>query len=56
MQCRVLARMFELVESGAISVPLYNSSQVSNPNMTNQEYLHEYVSNLLQNAFPHLQA
>ncbi|KAI9592800.1 CRM1 C terminal-domain-containing protein [Syncephalis fuscata] len=55
MQCRVLARMFELVESNSISVPLYNPSQVSDPNMTNQQYLQEYVSNLLQNAFPHLQ-
>ncbi|RKP08205.1 Crm1-F1 [Thamnocephalis sphaerospora] len=55
MQCRVLARMFELVESGAVVAPLFDRSQVSDPNMTNQQFLRDYVMNLLQNAFQHLQ-
>ncbi|KAL1920697.1 uncharacterized protein VTP21DRAFT_1074 [Calcarisporiella thermophila] len=54
-QTQVLARMFQLVESGAVQAPLFNPSQVSNPNMSNKEFLHEYVVNLLQTAFPHLQ-
>jgi len=51
----VLAQMFYLVETNKITAPLYNPSQVSNPNMTNSEFLREYVTNLLRNAFPHLQ-
>jgi exportin-1 len=39
-----------------ISVPLYDPSQVSNPNTSNADFLRDYVSTLLQNAFPHLQA
>lgn len=38
-----------------IAVPLYTPAQVSNPNTSNQEFLRDYVSTLLQNAFPHLQ-
>jgi len=51
----VLAQMFHLVDTNKISAPLYNPSQISNPNMTNSEFLREYVINLLRNAFPHLQ-
>ncbi|KAI9277581.1 nuclear export factor CRM1 [Sporodiniella umbellata] len=55
-QTEVLARLFELVSSNKINTPLFNPSQVPNPNMTNAEFLKEHVSNLLQNAFPHLQS
>ncbi|CAG8578666.1 1451_t:CDS:10, partial [Acaulospora morrowiae] len=55
MQCSVLQRMFSLVETGAVQAPLFNPSDVPDPNMTNQRFLREYVMNLLQNAFPHLQ-
>jgi len=55
MQCNVLQRMFNLVETGAVQSPLFNPSEVQDPNMTNQRYLREYVMNILQNAFPHLQ-
>ncbi|KAI9485410.1 MAG: nuclear export factor CRM1 [Benjaminiella poitrasii] len=54
-QTEVLARLFQLVSSNMISVPLFDASQASNPNMSNAEFLREYVSTLLQNAFPHLQ-
>jgi len=51
----VLAQMFHLVETNKITAPLFDPSQVSNPNMTNSEFLKGYVTNLLRNAFPHLQ-
>ncbi|KAJ1985367.1 Karyopherin transporter [Dimargaris verticillata] len=54
LQCMILSRMFHLVESSQISTPLYDPSQVANPNLTNQQYLQDYVVNLLANAFPHL--
>ncbi|BFZ54615.1 Karyopherin transporter [Savitreella phatthalungensis] len=55
LQSVILARMFGLVESKQIQAPLYDPSQVSNPHMSNEEYLREYVSKILHNAFPHLQ-
>jgi exportin-1 len=47
--------MFNLVETGAVQSPLFNPAEVQDPGMTNQRYLREYVMNILQNAFPHLQ-
>jgi len=55
LQCMVLAQMFHLVETNKISAPLFDPSQVSNPNMSNSEFLKGYVTDLLRNAFPHLQ-
>ncbi|KAK3827538.1 MAG: Crm1-F1 [Benniella sp.] len=55
LQSQLLARMFFLVESGAVQAPLFTPSQVTDPNMTNGQFLREYMMNLLQNAFPHLQ-
>ncbi|KAF9918887.1 Karyopherin transporter [Lobosporangium transversale] len=55
LQSQVLARMFYLVESGAVQAPLFSPAQVTDPNMTNSQFLREYMMNLLQNAFPHLQ-
>ena len=55
LQSSILMNIFGLVESGAISVPLYDPATVANPNMSNVEYLHNYISGLLQGAFPHLQ-
>ncbi|CAI2165301.1 1535_t:CDS:10 [Funneliformis geosporum] len=52
----VLQRMFNLVETGAVQSPLFNPTEVPDPNMTNQRFLREYVMNILQNAFPHLQS
>lgn len=54
-QTEVLARLFQLVSNNMITVPLYNPAQVSNPNTSNADFLREYVTTLLQNAFPHLQ-
>ncbi|KAF9977031.1 Karyopherin transporter [Actinomortierella ambigua] len=54
LQSQVLARMFSLVEAGAVQAPLFTPAQVTDPNMTNGQFLREYIMNLLQNAFPHL--
>ncbi|KAI8801524.1 CRM1 C terminal-domain-containing protein [Cladochytrium replicatum] len=56
MQTMILMQMFQIADSGVISVPLFDPRTVANPNMTNQEFLQEYVMQLLQTAFPHLQA
>ncbi|KAF9584656.1 Karyopherin transporter, partial [Lunasporangiospora selenospora] len=55
LQSQLLARMFFLVETGAVQAPLFSAQQVQDPDMTNVKFLREYMINLLQNAFPHLQ-
>ncbi|KAJ7632457.1 CRM1 C terminal-domain-containing protein [Roridomyces roridus] len=55
LQSVVLARMFQLVELNAISTPLFDPSQVSDPNVTNAMFLREYCADLLHTAFPHVQ-
>ncbi|KAJ3102309.1 Karyopherin transporter [Phlyctochytrium planicorne] len=54
LQSLILAQMFQLVDSGQISAPLFNPATVSNPNMTNAEFLRDHVAALLQTSFPHL--
>ena len=55
-QAQILAQMCNVVETGAITVPLYQPSQVSDPaNMTNQRFIKEYLVQLLLGAFPNLQ-
>ncbi|ORY97570.1 nuclear export factor CRM1 [Syncephalastrum racemosum] len=53
-QTEVLALLFQLVTNNNIQVPLFDQSQM--PNKSNQQFLEEYISALLQNAFPHLQS
>lgn len=53
-QSLLLARMFQLVESGQIQVPLFDPAQVQDPNMTNGLFLRQYTANLLKSAFPHV--
>ena len=55
LQSTLLARLFQLVELNAIQAPLYDPSQVSDPNVTNSMFLREYTANLLKTAFPHIQ-
>ena len=55
LQSMLLARMFQLVETGQITVPLFDPSNVPNPNISNSQFLKEYTANLLKNAFPHVQ-
>ncbi|KFD59005.1 hypothetical protein M514_00168 [Trichuris suis] len=46
----VLSRLFTLVESGAVMVPLGGTTQTK----SNAEFLFDYVYELLHKAFPHL--
>ena len=55
LQSHLLARMFELVETGQIQLPLFDPATVSDPNISNSEFLREYCVKLLQSAFSHLQ-
>lgn len=55
LQSMVLARLFQLVQTGAIGVPLFDPSTVPDPNVSNSVFLQEYTATLLKNAFPHLQ-
>ncbi|KAJ3215232.1 Karyopherin transporter [Clydaea vesicula] len=54
LQSQILMKMFKTVEDNLIEAKLYNPTQVTNPNLSNRDYLKEYVCGLLQNAFPHL--
>lgn len=54
LQSVLLARMFQLVESGQIQAPLYDPSTITDPNMTNSLFLKEYCNNMLKTAFPHV--
>ncbi|OCH95617.1 hypothetical protein OBBRIDRAFT_788159 [Obba rivulosa] len=55
LQSLLLARMFQLVETNQISVPLFDPATVPDPNMSNSLFLREYTANLLKSAFPHVQ-
>ncbi|KAF9127184.1 Karyopherin transporter [Mortierella sp. 14UC] len=58
LQSQVLARMFFLVETGAVQAPLFTPAQaqeMNDPNLNNASFLRNYMVNLLQNAFPHVQ-
>ena len=55
LQSMLLARMFQLVETNQITVPLFDPATVPDPNISNSLYLREYTANLLKNAFPHVQ-
>lgn len=55
LQSMLLARMFQLVETGHITVPLFDPAQVPDPSMSDSTFLKEYTANLLKSAFPHVQ-
>jgi exportin-1 len=54
MQSVLLVRLVQLVETNAITVPLFNPAGITDPSMTNPIYIRQYTANLLQNAFPHV--
>jgi len=56
LQSLLLARMFQLVETNQIQSPLFDPAQMPDPNISNAIFLREYCANLLQTAFPHVQA
>lgn len=41
--------------TGLAKSPIYDQASVANPNLSNAEYLRDYITDLLKNAFPHLQ-
>jgi len=53
-QCMLLSRMFQLVENGRISQPLYKPDQAA-AGTPNKQFVQEYTANLLQQAFQNLQ-
>lgn len=55
LQSVLLARMFSLVELNLVQTPLYDPTQMSDPNISNAIFLREYCANLLKTAFPHVQ-
>ena len=54
LQSMLLARLFQLVETGQVHAPLYDTATVSDPNMTNSAFLKDYCKNILKTAFPHV--
>ncbi|KAI8991052.1 CRM1 C terminal-domain-containing protein [Mycotypha africana] len=54
-QSQILARMLALVQEGEIYTRVFPPEQVSDPLMSNVDFLQQYVLNLLCNAFPLLQ-
>lgn len=54
-QSLVLARLFQLVETNSIQAPLFDPATVPDANISNSIFLKEYCTNLLKNAFPHMQ-
>jgi len=54
LQCEVLSNMCHLVETAQVQAPLFDPQQHP-PTLTNQQFLREYIRNLLKSAFPHLQ-
>ncbi|MCJ1263950.1 Karyopherin transporter [Lobaria immixta] len=54
-QSMLLARMFYFVESGKITDPVYTPEQAP-AGTSNKDFLRTFVGNLLQAAFPNLQA
>lgn len=55
LQTLLLARMFQLVEQNIITAPLFDPSQINDPNATNALGLQEYCVTLLHGSFPHTQ-
>lgn len=54
LQSILLHRLFQLAEQNVIQTPLFDPSQVPDPNMSNGMFLREYTKNLLKSAFPHV--
>jgi len=55
LQSMLLARLINLAETGAITVPLWDPALINDPNMTNALYLRQHVSTMLATAFSHVQ-
>lgn len=51
----VLARLFQLVESGQVTAPIFDPASVPDSSVSNAVYVKQYTLDLLTNAFPHIQ-
>ncbi|KAG0940317.1 hypothetical protein G6F57_005630 [Rhizopus arrhizus] len=54
-QSQILARMLKMIQEGEIYTRIFIPEQVSDPLMSNMEFLQQYILNILTNAFPMLQ-
>eukprot|EP00455_Lapot_gusevi_P017975 TRINITY_DN1972_c0_g1_i12.p1 TRINITY_DN1972_c0_g1~~TRINITY_DN1972_c0_g1_i12.p1 ORF type:complete len:629 (+),score=223.65 TRINITY_DN1972_c0_g1_i12:149-1888(+) len=52
MHATILAKLFNIVESGSVILPLWGDNPMQFPN--NQAFLRQYVVNLIGSAFPNL--
>jgi exportin-1 len=55
-QSVILQRLIHFSMNGLVKVPIYDPAAVPTPGISNAEYLRDYINNLMQTAFPHLQA
>jgi len=55
LQTMVLARLFQLIESGHVQAPIFDPSSVPDSSVSNAVYVKQYTLDLLTNAFPHVQ-
>ena len=55
LQSMLLARMFQLVETNQITIPLWDPATNTDPNITNSLYLKKYTADVLKTAFGHVQ-
>lgn len=53
-QSQILMKIIELLDSGRVSKPIYEDNEAPS-GTSNIAYFKEYMTNLLLNAFPHLQ-
>lgn len=53
-QSALLARLFELIETGRISAPLWDTNDPANSSMSNPLFIRQHVSTLLKGAFPNV--
>lgn len=54
LQIMILARLFRIVESGAVTLSLAESAGAPDPSKSNSLFLKEFAASLLKNAFPHV--
>lgn len=55
LQSQLLAKVFEIVVTGRVSVPLFDPTLVPDPNITNLEFLDDYCLSVVQGTFPDIQ-
>ncbi|ORE09740.1 ARM repeat-containing protein [Rhizopus microsporus var. microsporus] len=54
-QTQIISKMLRMIQEGEIYTRVFNPEQVSNPLMSNMEFLQNYILDLLTNTYPLLQ-